>query len=107
MLVEFILSSSYNCESSWLNMEYMIDTTHDLLTQLYVSSNVDWKTLLTRTKKRCWLNLFYQVRATLLFFSHALLPSYLSLQKLLDFKNLSKLISTKNLHENLPLKLKY
>ena len=51
MLVEFILSSSYNCESSWLNMEYIIDTTRDLLTQLSVSSNVDWKTLLKRTKK--------------------------------------------------------
>lgn len=58
MLVEFIWSSSYNCESSWLNMEYIIDTTCDLLTQLTVSSNVDWKTLLERTKKDVGLTCF-------------------------------------------------
>lgn len=107
MLVEFICSSSYNCESSWLNMEYIIDTTRDLLTQLSVSSNVDWKTLLEITKKDVGLTCFIRLGQHYYFFSHALLPSYLSLQKLLDFKNLSKLISTKNLHENWPVKLKY
>lgn len=72
-------------------MEYIIDTTHDLLTQLSVSSNVDWKTLLGRTKKDVGLNCFIKLgQHYYFFFSHALLPSYLSLQKLLDFKNLSK-----------------
>lgn len=61
MLVEFICSSSYNCESSWLNMEYIIDTTRDLLTQLSVSSNVDRKTLLEITKKDVGLTCFIRL----------------------------------------------
>lgn len=88
-------------------MEYIIDTTRDLLTQLSVSSNVDWKTLLGRTKKDVGLNCFIKLGQHYYFFFFSC-----SIAKLLEFTEIArfqkfKQISTKNLHENWPVKLKY
>lgn len=95
MLIEFIWSSSYNCESSWLNMEYIIDTTRDLLTQLSVSSNVDWKTLLGRTKKDVGLNCFIKLGQHFFFScSIAKLLEFTEIARFQKFKQISSKKST-------------